>query len=103
MATPLLPYYQKLPPSIGHRFQNLDDDDVFAECDRALRSPTTRNFIVDFGGAPEDHGQAWCAVDIDPDDHVGIRALLSAKVHQKNERTGGFPLGGRWLTELHCT
>lgn len=25
----------------------------------------TSNFIVDFGGAPEERGAAWCAVDID--------------------------------------
>jgi hypothetical protein len=76
----LHPYYRKLPPSIGRQFRNLDDDQVYQECDRALRSPATRNFIVDFGGSPEDSGQAWCAVDINPDDDEGIKALLSAKV-----------------------
>lgn len=80
MTSQLHSYYRKLPPSIGQQFRNLDEDSVYEESDRALRSPSTRNFVVDFGGAPEDNGQAWCAVDINPDDEEGIRALLSSKV-----------------------
>lgn len=80
MTATLPAYYQKLPPSIGKKFRNLDEDDVYAACDKAVRSLYTKNFIVDFGGAPEDHGQAWCALDVDPCDEEGIEALLNAKV-----------------------
>jgi len=71
------PYYEDLPRHIATKFQDLDDSAVYRECREAIESPSVSNFIVDFGGAKgTDGGQAWCAVNIDPEDEAGVRALL---------------------------
>ena len=71
------PYYEGLSQDIATGFQDLDDSAVYQECRRAIESPSVSNFIVDFGGAESaDGGQAWCAVDIDPEDGDGVKALL---------------------------
>ncbi|TGZ84933.1 hypothetical protein EX30DRAFT_337380 [Ascodesmis nigricans] len=73
------PYYQTLPESIAKKFRNLDCDDVFGECDNALKSRGTKNFIVDFGGARDQGGEAWCALDLDNSDAEGVKALLEKR------------------------
>lgn len=71
-------YYSSLPPTISTLFGNLDDSHHYKRCEQALLSPHTRNFIVDFGGAPQDGGEAWCAVDLG--DVEGLKRLLEAPV-----------------------
>lgn len=71
-------YYSTLPPTISKHFGNLDDSRHYEHCEQSLLSPHTRNFIVDFGGAPQDGGEAWCAVDVD--DVEGVKQLLEAPV-----------------------
>jgi hypothetical protein len=71
------PYYNDLPSHIASRFKDLDDSAIYQECKKAIETPSVSNFIVDFGGAKDtDGGQAWCAVNVDPEDEAGIRALL---------------------------
>lgn len=74
MAGRRQPYYDSFPHV---DFRDLDTD-AYADCERALKRAGTRNFIVDFGGASEDGGQAWCALDVDAGD-LDVRAFLSKK------------------------
>lgn len=46
---PLHPYYQLLAPSLQAKFGDLDEDKNFTIAEDALLSPSTHNFVVDFG------------------------------------------------------
>lgn len=67
-------YYDSFPRTV---FRDLDTD-AYADCERALKLASTRNFIVDFGGASEAGGQAWCALDVTARD-LDVRAFLSKR------------------------
>ncbi|KAF8252630.1 hypothetical protein K440DRAFT_631497 [Wilcoxina mikolae CBS 423.85] len=67
-------YYDDFP---SVKFRNLDTDS-YQECEDAIKHHSTKNFIVDFGGAAQDGGQAWCALDVDPKT-LNIREFLSKK------------------------
>ncbi|KAF8538530.1 hypothetical protein BDD12DRAFT_841972 [Trichophaea hybrida] len=68
------PYYDDFP---SVKFRNLDTDS-YQECEDAIKNHSTKNFIVDFGGAAQDRGQAWCALDVDPKT-LNIREFLGKK------------------------
>ncbi|KAL7276718.1 hypothetical protein RUND412_000299 [Rhizina undulata] len=74
-------YYESLPSDLGKKFRNLDEGDVYASYKDKLSDPTTQNFVVDFGGAREDGGAAWCAFNIDSSDTgtSNIVALLKTE------------------------
>lgn len=77
------PKYYSIIPSFAEQFHNLDSDTVYSRFKSALVTPTTSNFIVDFGGAPEDGGEAWCALNLDSSDGQtieGIKKLLHEPV-----------------------
>lgn len=77
------PKYYSIIPSFAEQFHNLDSDTVYSRFKSALVTPTTSNFIVDFGGAPEDGGEAWCALNLDSSDAQtieGIKKLLHEPV-----------------------
>ncbi|CCX12232.1 Similar to hypothetical protein [Tuber melanosporum Mel28]; acc. no. XP_002839811 [Pyronema omphalodes CBS 100304] len=59
------------------QFHNLDSAD-YISCESAVLGANTENFIVDFGGAPEDGGQAFCALNVDARS-LDIPAFLSKK------------------------
>ncbi|KAL7276719.1 hypothetical protein RUND412_000300 [Rhizina undulata] len=75
------PYYKFLPSESRNKFRDLDEDDVYASYKDKLSDPTTKNFIVDFGGARQDGGAAWCALDLDSSDAgaPNIEALLKTE------------------------
>ncbi|RPA97624.1 hypothetical protein L873DRAFT_1809392 [Choiromyces venosus 120613-1] len=82
-AAPLTPrpdYYSKFNPEFTAKFENLDEDGVYAKCEAALLDRSTKNFIVDFGGEPKvEHGGAWCALDLDsskPETSDSLKNLL---------------------------
>lgn len=63
-------YYTELGiPRIVESLKNLDNKDDFAFCDRAVCSPSTRNFLVDFSD-----DEAWCMPNADA---PAIDALLN--------------------------
>lgn len=64
-TTPPPLYYSTLPPSLSGKFQDLDADSTYIKCRDAILNRETKNFIVDFGGAPEERGASWCALDVD--------------------------------------
>jgi hypothetical protein len=66
------PYYQQFS---AFEFRDLDTD-AYQECEDALKQPKTKNFIVDFGGAKKDGGQAWCALNVEA---KNIAALLQKR------------------------
>jgi hypothetical protein len=76
-------YYKHFP---AFNFRNLDTDAVYKECEDAIKLPKTKNFVVDFGGAAEDGGEAWCALDVDAQN---IKALL--------EKRRQLELRTRWM------
>ncbi|KAG0125648.1 hypothetical protein HOY82DRAFT_630512 [Tuber indicum] len=64
--TPCPDYYSSFNPEFTAKFENLDEDSVYAKCEAALLNHSTKNFIVDFGGEPKiERGGAWCALDLD--------------------------------------
>jgi hypothetical protein len=77
------PYYKSFP---AFKFRNLDTDAVYRECEDAIKQPKTKNFVVDFGGAAEDGGEAWCALDVEAQN---IKALL--------EKRRQLELRTRWM------
>ncbi|KAH0536418.1 hypothetical protein FGG08_006716 [Glutinoglossum americanum] len=53
-------YYSELrDPTLKSKFIDLDQDSNYADCDKSLRDPDTRNFVVDFGS-----DGAWVARDV---------------------------------------
>jgi hypothetical protein len=62
LPAPSHSYYDNFP---AVKFRNLDTD-AYQECEDALKNSNTKNFIIDFGGAGQDGGQAWCALNVDP-------------------------------------
>lgn len=77
-----LPYYTSLPPPLRQTFQDLDHDSNYKRCASAVLDVNTKNFIVDFGGATEIGGRAYCALNVDYTEEgvADIKALLNAKV-----------------------
>jgi len=66
-------YYRRFP---SLNFVDLDDTDAYRQCESALKSRSTKNFIADFGGAKVDGGEAWCALDVGV---AGVRVLLEER------------------------
>lgn len=75
------PYYSTFP-LLSEQFCDLDLDSTYQKCEAAVLSPTTSNFIVDFGGAPGEGGAAWCALNIGDSDQTikAVKGLLKKQV-----------------------
>ncbi|CUS12431.1 unnamed protein product [Tuber aestivum] len=73
-------YYTAFNPEFTAKFENLDDDSIYAKCEAALLNHSTKNFVVDFGGEPRiERGGAWCALDLDsskPETLESLKNLL---------------------------
>jgi hypothetical protein len=80
-SQPTHQYYHSFP-TLCSKFQDLDSDGVYEESKESVMNEATCNFIIDFGGAVEEGGAAWCALDLDdsPATVEAVKGLLGKEV-----------------------
>lgn len=62
-------------------FHDLDSQPHYLTCSTAIQAHDCGNFVVDFGGAPEDGGRAFCALNVGSDGESldQVKALLGKR------------------------